>query len=187
MQENRADVIFHPVRIRIVQALFGDRRLTAYQLVEALGGPSIATLYRHLNRLVEAGIVAVVEERPIRGALEKVYALAHDRAATIEADELRQISREDHSRHFTTFIGALLHDYGRYLGQERFDMAEEGVIVRQESLNLTDAEARQISGVLKEALAPYRQIPPDASRRRRLLTLVLLPEVEATNQPQDPE
>src|SRR5437868_1029394 len=101
MEETRADVIFHPVRIRILQALFGGRTLTAQQLVEALDGPSIATLYRHLNRLVQAGILAVVEERPIRGTQEKVYALAHDQAATFTADEVRQISREDRMRHFT--------------------------------------------------------------------------------------
>lgn len=187
MKENRADVIFHPVRIRIVQALFGNRQLTAHQLVAMLEGTSIATLYRHLNRLVEAGILAVVEERPIRGTTEKVYALAHDRAANISAEELRQMSREDHQRNFTTFVGSLLNDYGRYIGQETFDNAEDGVIVRQEVFHLTPEEARQVSGVLREAIAPFKEAPADASRRRHLLTMVFFPVIETPTPDLDPE
>jgi hypothetical protein len=185
MKENRADVIFHPVRIRIVQALLGDRKLTAQQLLEILEGPSIATLYRHLNRMVGAGIVAVVEERPIRGALEKVYALAHDQAASFTAKEVRQISREDRMHHFTTLIGTLLNDFGRYLDQEASRRKEETVIIWQDALHVTHEEARQIGKILKEALTPYIKNPPNASRHRQLLTTIMLPVVEMMDAPED--
>ena len=36
------------------------------------------------------------------------------RAAVITADERRQMSREEHMRHFTTFVGTLLNDFGQY-------------------------------------------------------------------------
>ncbi|MCW3095809.1 MAG: transcriptional regulator [Chthonomonadaceae bacterium] len=180
MQENRADIIFHPIRIRVVQALFGERRLTTQQLVAILEGPSIATLYRHLNRMVQAGILAVVEERPIRGTFEKVYALAHEQAATFQTDEVRAIGREDRMRHFTTLIGTLLNDYDRYLSQEEIALGESGVILRQEALYVTEEETGRISAVFQETLAPYMHNPPDSARRRHLLTTILLPVVEPT-------
>ena len=181
MQENRADIIFHPIRIRVVQALFGERRLTAQQLVAILEGPSIATLYRHLNRMVQAGILAVVEERPIRGTFEKVYALAHDQAATFQEEEVRPIGREDRMRHFTTLVGALLNDYDRYLGHSEAAPGEDvGVILRQEALYVTEEEARRISMAFRETLAPYMQNPPESVRQRHLLTTILLPVVEPT-------
>lgn len=178
MREKKADVIFHPVRMRVVQALFGSRRLTAHQLVGLLDGPSLATLYRHLNRLVAAGVVAVVEERPVRGTVEKVYALANDQAATFSAEEVQQLSRGEQMRNFHVLVGTLLGDYERYLDQEAFDPPEDAVVIRQEALNLTAEEARELSSALKAAYAPYRQNPPDAPRRRRMLTLTLLPVVE---------
>ena len=178
MQENRADIIFHPIRIRVVQALFGERKLTAQQLVAILEGPSIATLYRHLNRMVQAGILTVVEERPIRGTFEKVYALAHEKAATFQTDEVRAIGREDRMRHFTTLIGALLNDYDRYLGQEEISSGDVGMILRQEALYVTEEEAQRIGAAFRETLAPYLQNPPESARQRHLLTTILLPVVE---------
>ncbi len=177
MQHNRADVVFHPVRIRVIRSLFGGRRLTAQQLVALLDGTSIATLYRHLQRLVDAGIIVVVEEHAVRGAVEKVYALSDDRAASFDAEELREISREDHLRYVTTVVGTLLNDFGRYLGQEHFDMGEDGVIMSQLPLNLTQEEALQIRGALEQALAPYRHNASDGSRRRYMLTTVFTPDV----------
>ena len=185
MAEKKADVIFHPVRMRIVQALFGDRRLTARQIADVLGGPSIATLYRHLNRLVRAGVIAVVEERPVRGTLEKVYALAGDQAATFSADEVRQFSRDEQVRNFNVLAGTLVGDYERYLGQDSFDPPSDAVVIRQKALNLTDDEARELSGALKAAFAPYVDNPLDGARRRRMLTFLLLPLVEPAPSPSE--
>lgn len=181
--DNKADVIFHPVRIRIVQAFFGGRRLTARQLAQEPGSASSATLYRHLNRLVQAGILTVAEQRPNRGTLEKVYAMADEQAATFAPDEFRQISPADQMRHFHTLVGTLLGDFGRYLGQPGFDRDADGVIVRQEAFYVTDAEARRLREVLTDAIAPVIRTPPEAGRRRRMLTLILLPVGEAAEQP----
>lgn len=178
MAENKADVIFHPVRMRIVQSLFGERRLTAQQIAAVLDGPSIATLYRHLNRLVDAEVIVVVEERPVRGTLEKVYALANDQAASFSADEVRQSSPEEQKHNFSILLGTLLSDYERYVSQPAFDPPEDGVMIRQKALNLTDDEARALSSALKAAFAPYASNPLDSSRRRRMLTMLLLPTVE---------
>src|SRR5688500_17930500 len=89
----KADAIFDPVRIRIVQALFGGARLTPAQLAPVTGPTPIATLYRDLNRLARAGIVTVVSERRTRGTVERTYALADERAAYIGRAELRRLGR----------------------------------------------------------------------------------------------
>jgi hypothetical protein len=185
MAESKADVIFHPVRMRIVQALFGDRTLTAHQIADVLEGPSIATLYRHLNRLVAAEVIRVVEERPVRGTLEKVYALANDQAATFSAEEVRQSSPDEQRHNFNILLGTLRGDYERYLGQASYDSPDDAVMIRQKALNLTDEEARELSKALKAAFAPYAQNPLDGSRRRRMLTMFLLPLVEPLPAPPD--
>jgi DNA-binding transcriptional ArsR family regulator len=188
MVEKKADVLFHPVRIRITQALFGDRRLTAQQIAEALDGVSLATLYRHLNRLVEAGVVAVVEERPVRGAVEKVYAMAGAQAASFSEEDARQFGPEEQKRNFNVLMGTLIGDYERYIGEPTSDLREDGVLIRQKALNLTDDEARELSAALKAAFAPYVGNALTPSRRRRMLTLLLMPVVEPlTPTGDDPE
>jgi hypothetical protein len=183
---DKAEAIFHPVRIRVVQALFGDRRLTAQQLQTAAGVASLATLYRHLKHLVEAEIIAVVEERPVRGTLEKVYAISHTGVLKFQPEDWQQIPPADQLRHFNTLVGSLLSDFGRYIAQPHFDRGEDGVLTRQALLNLTDAEAKQVAVAYQEAVAPYTQNPPAATRRRYILTTILLPTVEQLPEEETP-
>jgi DNA-binding transcriptional ArsR family regulator len=178
MKKNKADVIFHPVRIRIVQTLFGSKQLTAQQLVGATGGCSIATLYRHLNQLVEAEVIAVVEERPMRGAVEKVYALAPNSSLVFTPEDWRTVSPQDQLRYFNILIGTLLNDFGRYVGQPTFDRGNDGVITKQMSLELTDEEAREVDSVISNALQPYYTKTIRPNTRRRILTSILLPIIE---------
>jgi DNA-binding transcriptional ArsR family regulator len=176
--KNKAEAIFHPVRIRVIQALFGQQGLTARQLQSAAGVASLATLYRHLKQLTSAEIIAVVEERPVRGTLEKVYAITNQSAVRFQPDEWQHISPEDQLRYFNTLVGSLLNDFGRYITQPHFDRGADGVLTRQATLNLTDDEAKQLAETLREALAPYVQHTLAPARRRRVLTTILLPIVE---------
>ena len=70
-----ADLLLHPVRLRIVQAFLGDRALTTSGLRTELSDVPAASLYRHVARLVAGGVLAVVTERRVRGALERTYVL----------------------------------------------------------------------------------------------------------------
>ena len=71
-----ADLLLHPVRLRIVQAFLGDRGAHHHDAPAAeLPDVPAASLYRHVARLVDAGVLAVVAERRVRGALERTYVL----------------------------------------------------------------------------------------------------------------
>src|SRR5262249_24220554 len=69
--ENRvtsADLLLHPVRLRILQTFLGDRTLTTSDLQAELPDVPPASLYRHVARLVGAGVLVVVDERRGPGA-----------------------------------------------------------------------------------------------------------------------
>ncbi len=70
-----ADLLLHPVRLRVVQVLLGDRVLTTGELHEELPDVPAATLYRHVGLLADAGVLAIVSERKVRGAAERRYRL----------------------------------------------------------------------------------------------------------------
>lgn len=173
-KETKGDLLLHPIRMQIIQGLV-DRELTPLQLAESLTGVPQATLYRHLNKLVEAGIVKVVSERQVRGTVEKVYTVVKG-AATLSPTDLAKASREDHMRYFTTFVAGLLHDFSNYLHQEKeLDFIRDGVGYNQIPLYLSEAEFLKMVAELQVVLLPLTANHPEPGRRRVLFTSILMP------------
>lgn len=171
---SKADLVLHPIRLRILQAFIGDRRLSARQLCALLPDVPQATLYRHFQKLTQAEILVVVEERPIRGTVEKFY-LLQEQHAEIPPAELATLSRDDHQRYFTTFIATLLTDFEHYLQQDDIDLERDGVGYRQIALYLSKTEFTQLTQSINQALKPFLEQKPSKRRKRMLLSSILMP------------
>ena len=177
MATSRTSLILHPVRMRLLGTL-ARRQLTARQLSELLPDVPQATLYHHLGMLMHAGLLRVVSERPVRGTVEKLYALAEDQMVLSPAD-LANTSRDDHLRYFTTFLAMLLGDFARYLQQEGpIDLFADGVGFRETAFYLSDDELAQAAAAVNQALLPFLSNQPAPHRRRRLLATITFPDAE---------
>jgi hypothetical protein len=171
-----ADLLLHPVRLRIVQAFLGDRTLTTTDLRSDLTDVPVATLYRHVGLLADAGVLSVVGERKVRGAAERSYRLVLE-GASVSPDDAATMSAEAHRRAFTTFVASLLGDFDRYLDRagDVPDLLRDGVGYRQAAVWVTDEEfdglVAELAAVLKARMANR----PDGARRRRLVSTVHLP------------
>ena len=168
-----ADLLLHPVRLRVVQAFLGERTLTTGELGAELADVPTASLYRHVGLLVDAGVLAVVSERKVRGAAERRYRLVLE-AASADATGM---SAEDHRRGFATFVAALLGDFHRYLDRAGSspDLAADGVGYRQAALWLDDDEFAELLGELRALVAARTALPQRDGRRRRIISTVLMP------------
>ena len=169
-----AELLLHPIRLRIVQQLAGGRGRSPAELAEALGDVPQASLYRHVRALADGGVIAVAEERPARGTPERVYALVEG-AGSLSPEELASATTDDHLRWFTVFLAGLIDDFGRYLRAGDPDLVADGVGYRQVPLELSDQEFAELAGRLDAALAPVLQNAPADGRRRRMLTTILMP------------
>lgn len=174
------EIMLHPVRMRVLTALAGSQGMTALQLAGLLPDVPQATLYRHINRLAKGGLLVVVEQRPVRGTLEKVFAI--NRAAGEKSSQgdalqaLNSLSRQEHMRFFSAFLFTLLDDFARYLDQTpRVDMLADGVGYQKMQLHVSDAEMEAFAMAVQTALAPYFSDAP--GRKNRLLSTIMLPEV----------
>ena len=174
MKETKADLLLHPIRLRIIQAFMPPKRLTAQEIGSALPDVPPATLYRHLNKLARGGVLAIVERRPVRGTTEKVYALLAG-GAYLKPDDLAGASKEDHLRYFTTFVASLLGDFARYLDRDHPDFVADNVGYRQVPLYLSDEEFTRMAVEVNVALAPLATNGPGPGRRRRMLSTVIIP------------
>ena len=134
-----AELVLHPVRLRIVPAFLGTPSLTTGQLLERLPDVPTATLYRQVAVLVAGGLLEVVAERQVRGARERTYALRAENAS-LTPEDAAALPPEAHRRMFITFVAGLLGDFDRYLARDDVDLGRDLVGYRQAGLNLTDEE-----------------------------------------------
>jgi len=166
--------------MRVIIALT-DRKLTPKQLAAALKDVAPATLYHHLNLLTDAGITRVVEERIVRGTLrEKVYTLA-DASTILSPDQIAGASKDELLQYFLIFVSKLIGDHARYL-----NLKESGYYVdagyQQHPVFLSDEEFAQFLQELNAVMLPWLKKEPAPGRRRRLLTTILIPELESERQ-----
>jgi DNA-binding transcriptional ArsR family regulator len=172
-----ADLLLHPVRLRIVQAFLGDRALTTSQLAAELGDVPAGSLYRHLALLTKAGVVQVVAERRVRAVVERTYTLRVF-AARVGPAEAAAMTPEQHARAFTVFVGGLLADFDRYLAAGPPDLVRDGVSYGMSAMWLTDAEYADFLRDVGVLVAPRLANAPGKGRRRRLVATVMLPASE---------
>jgi DNA-binding transcriptional ArsR family regulator len=178
-KKTKVDLILHPIRMRILMALSGNQK-TSQQLADDLRDVPQATLYRHINRLAKAGILQVVEERPVRGTVEKVYTV-DTRTTMLSAEDIANFSKDDHMRYFIAFVATLLDDFSRYLQHsERLDLAADGVSYHKFPLELSDEELKSLSAKMNADLAPYLDNQPGQDRRRRIFSSIVMPDVSET-------
>ncbi len=169
-----ADLLLHPVRLRIVQAFLGDRALTTGELRAELPDVPAASLYRQIARLVDAGVLGVVSERRVRGAVERTYILRLA-AAHIGLGEFEKMTVDDHRQAFIAFVAGLLGDFDRYLARGGIDPLRDGVSYNLAGMWLDDEELRDLLRDIARVFEPRLANSPKPGRKRRILGSVLLP------------
>ncbi len=174
MRQTRAEILLHPVRLRIVLA-FGKERLTTAQLAHRLPDVAHATLYRQVATLAAAGMLEVVEERQVRGGIERTYALATG-GATLGPDDVSGMGKAQILSGFVVFAGTLVDAFERYLEDPAAKPTEDPVGYRQAGVWLDEAERVELVERLHAAVAPFLENEPTRDRQRLLLNTVLIPD-----------
>ncbi|HSG14896.1 MAG TPA: helix-turn-helix domain-containing protein [Anaerolineae bacterium] len=180
MPASKTELLFHPIRARIIVEISGGRQ-TAKELAEIMPNVPKTTLYRHIRALADGGILKVVEEIPIRGTVERVYALDMV-AADPSPEELDQMSREDFEHAFTLFVTGLLGDFTRYLDSRsgaKLDVAADGLRFGKAQIHLTESEYEALLTKVYGALEDVLSNEPAPGRKRRLVSITFIPTGDA--------
>lgn len=173
MGTSTSDAILHPQRLRLVLAL-ARGELTTRQLAVLLPDVPQASLYRHLNVLLEAGVVEIAAERSVRGILERSYSVVSG-AQFLTGEDLAEATPDDHFRYFSFFVNGLMAEFGRYLARESVDLEADGVGYQGNVLHLTDDELTDLATSLRSLLLPLTKNEAGGGRTPRRLATVLFP------------
>ncbi len=177
MPSTKADLLLHPLRLRIVTAV-GSGRATAKSLGEALPEVPQTSLYRHLSALVGGGILRVVEQTPVRGTVERTYALAG--LPSLKAKDLRGMTKRDYEQAFAAYLAALMAAAQRDLqgkgDGETLDPLADGVELSLAELLLSDEEYQEMNRRILKLLVYAGRNRPAPGRRRRTFSYLFIPQ-----------
>jgi DNA-binding transcriptional ArsR family regulator len=168
------DLLLHPVRVRIVHAMSGGVTRTTAELLRRLPDVSKATVYRHVSLLAEAGVLEVVSEQRVHGAVERRYRLYRPRAV-IDPDAAASMTLEEHRHGFAAAMAALVAEFNTYLRQGNADPTEDKVGYRQIPLWLSHDERAELISQIRTILVSQMDNQPGPGRRLHLLSPILFP------------
>lgn len=171
------DLILHPVRMRIILTIV-SRVLTTQQIADLLPDIAQTTLYRHINLLLEGGILRVVRESQVRGTVERELALVEG-AGRIDMETSASLPPEQQEHIFTTIIAMLLANFRRSQAQPQTGLPP--ALYNQQHLYLTPTELLDVNQQIDQLLAAYKdpaRTPDDSSIQPWLYTGITMPAAD---------
>ncbi|MEV4555414.1 helix-turn-helix domain-containing protein [Kitasatospora sp. NPDC049285] len=169
-----AELLLHPVRLRVVHALSGGRELTTGELSARLPDVPKVSVYRHVALLAEAGFLEVAQERRVRNVVERQYRLRRDRP-TIDGEAAAAMSVDDHRRGFAAAMAVLIAEFNAYLDRADANPTADSVSYRQGTLWLDPDELAELLGELLAVVQPRLAHRPGPGRVPYLLSPVFFP------------
>ena len=171
---SKADLVIHPVRLQILQAL-AEKPLTTKEIAEVLSTVSQPSLYRHLKILRDGGMVEVAETHQVRGIQEKSYQLAQNPHLSME--DFPDTTKEQHLHYFNAYIASLLKGFSDYLesSSEKPDFLADQTGYTETVLYASQEEMDLFLQKLTEAIKTVSGNPPATGRRRRKLAIISHP------------
>lgn len=175
MATSRADLLLHPVRLRVVLAMGGEDRTTG-ELSALLPDVAPATLYRHVASLFEGGVLEVVDERRNRGGVERTYRLV-EAAASIDGTTAEAIPMEQVLSGLVTFVDVVVDAMTRYAQHPDAGATKHPLGYHQVPLWLTGDEAEALARDVGDVIEAYRGRGPSEQRTKVTFNTIVVPEL----------
>ncbi|MDO5294927.1 MAG: helix-turn-helix domain-containing protein [bacterium] len=167
MKKDITKIIMNPIRQRILQFLMIHTTGTAGEMKVELNDIPPASLYRHIKVLAEAGLIEVVEEKKIRGTMEKTYGL--------KKQPMGEVTEQDVGSIIQTGLFSLMSSFGQYFSKEGNDPVKDMLNFSTSTLMLSDEEYMQFLMKIGEAINGVIKNQPQEGRKPRRFTIISSP------------
>ena len=152
----------HPLRVRILYAMHSpERRRSATDISEETGA-DVRRLSYHMRELAAMGFIEQVDQKAVRGSLEKIYAPIK----RLEAWDLEYTAMPDAVKQILTasFLKTGVFALGAAINAGTFD-AREDAVIGQHTFWSDERGAKEAMAVLDEALRSLVEIEENAQAR----------------------
>jgi len=177
-------VVNHPARMRIFQALNGVE-LSINQLARALPDIPKPSIYRHVHKMLDAGVLQIAHVRHVNGIEERFYIAAE--GLIDPADVAQPGGLEQFADHVRLYGSSAAQDLAGYI-LERGEPDLNNILARDYTFYATEQEFMQARQTLYDLLESLQAAPPAEGRIKRRIFLmghplraVLMKEGQNTN------
>lgn len=173
----RPDLILHPVRFRILEALIGES-LTTQEIADRLSDVPKSTIYRHLKLLLASEVIAIDESRPVRGVIERSYRL--NQSIRLDVEEMADMTPEEHVEYFRTYAMTLVQGFSNFVQSAavdgKIDMLSRRAGYSEAFVFATTAELDEAFTVLNNTLMGLAKNHPAQGRHKHKFVVITHPE-----------
>jgi len=174
MNQKLIECLANSIRGKLLRTIAEQERATTKELAQIVNTLPQASLYRHLKKMVDDGLIEVVEENQIRNVKEKIYGMAIDFEA-----ELKKIAEDTSGATFLAqyqiFSNGILEEFQTYLKDN--DIPERGFAFGFGMLpiTVTNKEAWELYKKIEELLQPYHNSPLTEGKELRNFAMIFTP------------
>ncbi len=185
---DKIELILHPIRARIIQATAYET-ITTQAIAARMPDVPQTTLYRHINLLIENGMLVVVRETRVRGTVERELRLAEE-TVHVELADIAALSETEQFHYFMVFYSTLMADFAR-AGQAASRPVELPIaLYSKDKIYATAEEMAHIRAQIDAVMAPYHQPSTEHPERRRWFMsgiIMIDPDLKDESEKEKPE
>ncbi|MCY8234992.1 transcriptional regulator [Priestia endophytica] len=179
--KNKVEVLMHPVRMKICQALMRNKEngLTPLEMVEVIEDVPRATLYRHIQVMVDSGILRVIKEKKVKSVSEKYYAL-NEEEALLNGEEWKKATGKEKLDYVSYYQVLLMTQYQNYLKKlEEQNRQEDGATFSLVELKIDEEHFINFQNELNTLMNKYYDMALNKNTKDtpvRTIALTIIPD-----------
>lgn len=167
MQEDFLKAIANPQRQRMIQFIVLNGKATVSEIAKELTDIPKPSLYRHIKILLDAGCIEIVDEKAVRGAVEKTYAMAERPLTDVTQNDIEVIIQNQ--------LLMISSSFTKYFANKNAQPQKDMLSVNTATLYLTDNEFADFYKRLSELLGLYLANKPGKGKKQRTVTFISSP------------
>lgn len=177
LNEKIMECISNPAKSRLMIEIMRRGKVTAKYLAEKCVDIPQTTLYRYLKRMTDDGLLKIVGETPIRGTVEKTYALTFD--PSDPPSVLGQNSGAMYMQMFFQYFLTFAKIFQDYCDTPGIDIKKDRSGLSLSHVYLTDEELEKVVSDIAQILYPLQDNKLEPDRKLRTVGLIISPEHKA--------
>ncbi|NBI89783.1 hypothetical protein D3Z45_04105 [Lachnospiraceae bacterium] len=174
MADKLMDCITNPVKCKLLLEIHSQGKATAKHLVEIYNDIPQATLYRHLKKMLNDGILQVVDETQVRDTVEKTYLLVYNFNSEMET-MIEENSGKLYMQYFIQYIIGFAKQFQEYCQSPKIDIKKDMTGFSLSPLYLSDDELASLVTSISQIINTVKNNEPKLERKLRTIGVIISP------------
>jgi DNA-binding transcriptional ArsR family regulator len=176
MNEKLMACLTNPIKHKLLMAIKDQERATTKELAQISPQIPQTTLYRHLKKMADDGLIKVVDTNRVRNVDEKVYGIAIDLEAELATDQ-GEATGQYYNAQFQRFTKGLVKEFQQCNPQKDGNVytIKDGSGFGITPFYASYDEVRELVCKINELIEPFTKANTEGRQLRNIATIITPP------------